>query len=190
MKKDSIRAHLKPYSIKEKRITTIRHAFASAIAEQDEYDEARIAEALRFLGQDPDRELDCVYCGEPAQTWDHVFGLVRNGRYSGFGHTLGNLLPCCKDCNSRKGNKDWRAFLSSLNLSPVRQRQLSELLESYFVAFLKPTYSYDDVSRLCSSEIRKLETIEAEITSLIEDADRTVREMRAKLMAKANSAHA
>lgn len=43
----------------------------------------------------------CHYCGEkfsPAElTMDHVVPLIRGGRSN-----KGNLVPACKDCNSRK----------------------------------------------------------------------------------------
>src|SRR5438876_5463729 len=87
---DSIRKHLQPYSILNRRRTTIAHAFASAIATVEDYDRSRVADAIGALGQDPDSDLLCVYCGEPAQTWDHLMGLVKNGSWSGFGHTLTN----------------------------------------------------------------------------------------------------
>jgi len=70
MKKESIKAHLAQYSIVRKRKTTIHHAFASAIAPVDVYDEEKLRTALGLLGQDAD-DLKCVYCGGPAHTWDH-----------------------------------------------------------------------------------------------------------------------
>lgn len=39
----------------------------------------------------------CVYCGEPATCLDHVRPLARGGE-----ETASNLVPACKDCNSRK----------------------------------------------------------------------------------------
>ncbi len=82
MKRESIRSHLLPYSIFNRRATTINHAFASAIAQNDDYDDEKISEALTFLGQDPDKDLICVYCDERiAETWDHVFGFARARAY-------------------------------------------------------------------------------------------------------------
>jgi len=107
----SIRKHLRPYEIVAHRRTTINHAFASAISPNDEYDDGRVRAAIRALGQNPETELSCVYCGQPAQTWDHVFATVKKSEFSGYGHRIGNLLPCCKPCNSAKGNKNWRKFL-------------------------------------------------------------------------------
>jgi 5-methylcytosine-specific restriction endonuclease McrA len=41
----------------------------------------------------------CFYCNEvEASTIDHVVPLVRGGT-----HSIGNLVPCCKRCNSSKG---------------------------------------------------------------------------------------
>ena len=49
----------------------------------------------------------CAYClKRPANTWDHVIPLRRGGL-----HTIGNLLPACRQCNSSKGVKflaQWR----------------------------------------------------------------------------------
>ena len=109
----TIRSHLKPYVIVARRRTTINHAFAAAIAPSDEYVADTVREAMQALGQDSERLL-CVYCSAPAQTWDHVFATVKNSNFSGHGHRLGNLLPCCKPCNSAKGNKNWRLFIEQL----------------------------------------------------------------------------
>jgi 5-methylcytosine-specific restriction endonuclease McrA len=39
----------------------------------------------------------CVYCGDPATTWDHVIPRRRGGT-----DDPGNLVPACKPCNSSK----------------------------------------------------------------------------------------
>lgn len=45
----------------------------------------------------------CVYCGDPADTIDHVIPKSKGGT-----DDLDNLVPACRDCNSRKGNRlDW-----------------------------------------------------------------------------------
>lgn len=105
MRKTSLKGHLKPYSIFNKRRTTINHAFASALAPNDQYDETVIDDALRVLGQNPDDDLECVYCGREAETWDHLIGLVKNSQLRGYGHQIGNLIPCCRSCNSKKDLK-------------------------------------------------------------------------------------
>ena len=90
MKKQSIKSHLAPYSIYKKRMTTINHAFASAIAPVDVYDANKLDAALRVLDQDPDSDLKCVYCGNLAETWDHLIALVKQGQLNGW--KLGPLL--------------------------------------------------------------------------------------------------
>ncbi|PYM95716.1 MAG: HNH endonuclease [Candidatus Rokuibacteriota bacterium] len=58
----------------------------------------------------------CAYCrrrvGHRALTMDHVVPLGRGGR-----STRGNVVPSCKDCNSRKQSLvpvEWQAYLDRL----------------------------------------------------------------------------
>lgn len=49
----------------------------------------------------------CTYCGHPSQAleFDHLTAITKGGTNS-----LDNLLPCCRTCNSSKGNRpaeDW-----------------------------------------------------------------------------------
>ncbi|MCS6889863.1 MAG: HNH endonuclease, partial [Chloroflexus sp.] len=96
--------------------------FASAIAPADEYNEEELNEALRLLGQDPDRDLTCVYCDQPAETWDHLESLVENGKFRGYGHVIGNLVPCCKRCNSEKGAKSWKKYVKD----PQKRKRIED----------------------------------------------------------------
>lgn len=54
----------------------------------------------------------CLYCGSTTQiSVDHVVPIYRGGR-----HSIGNLAPACKLCNSSKGSKfltEWKKFKSS-----------------------------------------------------------------------------
>jgi 5-methylcytosine-specific restriction endonuclease McrA len=61
----------------------------------------------------------CHYCGKkfkPAElTMDHVVPLVRGGKT-----TKGNVVPVCKECNSRKKYllpMEWEEYLASLQKS-------------------------------------------------------------------------
>lgn len=49
----------------------------------------------------------CAYCGEAADTMDHVIPLSRGGE-----HSPDNLVPACRDCNFRKHTKTGEEFLS------------------------------------------------------------------------------
>lgn len=58
----------------------------------------------------------CHYCGRkflPAElTMDHLIPLVRGGKSEKF-----NLVPCCKECNSRKQQMlpwEWDVYLDRL----------------------------------------------------------------------------
>lgn len=62
----------------------------------------------------------CHYCGRkflPAElTMDHLIPLVRGGKSEKF-----NLVPCCKDCNSRKQQMlpwEWDVYLDRLKPKP------------------------------------------------------------------------
>src|SRR5688572_14212995 len=116
-----------------KRTTTINHAFASALAPADPFDEARVLAAMELLGQTDRDNLTCTYCDDPAETWDHLRGLVVKSQFSGFGHVLGNLVPCCKPCNSKKGNAPWEEFLtaSAGASSAVRRRRIEAYVSTF-----------------------------------------------------------
>lgn len=114
MRAKDMKSLLSAYKMVGKRATTIRYAFASAEASADEFDLQAIEEALAELcGTKPPEELTCIYCDLPAKTWDHFNRVVKGGKYSGYGHRIRNLVPCCKDCNSAKP-EDWESWLRSL----------------------------------------------------------------------------
>ncbi len=53
----------------------------------------------------------CAYCGEEGELlMDHVVPINKQSLGE---HRLGNLVPCCRACNADKGDKDFRAFLST-----------------------------------------------------------------------------
>jgi len=58
----------------------------------------------------------CWYCGEKVGfhnlTMDHVIPLARGGR-----STKDNLVPCCKECNTKKKNAlpiEWEEYMEQL----------------------------------------------------------------------------
>jgi hypothetical protein len=182
VKKTSIRFHLANYSIHQKRVTTINHAFASAIAPVDKYDSARLDAALRLLNQEPDGDLCCVYCRMPAETWDHLVGLVKNGNLNGYGHQLGNLVPCCKRCNSKKGAKDWIEHLRSEVPEDAEFERRQMLISSYLRKYASPADSKraeekspDKWNRYCQ--------IKNEIIQLMKEADTLTEELRGVVVA-------
>jgi hypothetical protein len=107
------------------RTSTLSHAFASALAMSEIYDEDVLIEKLAILGQDPDEPLHCVFCQAAARTIDHLNGLVSNSKFTGHGHVIGNLVPCCELCNQSKGNKPWREFAYSNGTSPEQIERIA-----------------------------------------------------------------
>jgi len=58
----------------------------------------------------------CHYCGRQtapdALTMDHIVPISRGGK-----STKGNVVPCCKECNTRKKHllpMEWRAYLDRM----------------------------------------------------------------------------
>lgn len=157
------------------RKTTINHMFAAAIAPHDAYDEARVREAVSLLGNDPDGDLACAYCSQPAETWDHIHATVKDSAFSGHGHRLGNLLPCCKACNSKKGNKPWQVHLKTLGLGTQEQDRRESLISGYIAA-----YAAIDSSADTTPDRQRLDAIRAQILSLMADADKIADRVRAQ----------
>lgn len=176
MRAESIRAHLRIYSIYQKRKTTINHAFASALAPSSDYSPAAMTEALSVLGQEATSDLLCVYCGASAETWDHLTGLVKNSELAGYGHQLGNLAPCCRHCNSRKGSKDWQVFVQE-DLSEPRRSEVAARLTEYQQRFAQPIDVPMARTRL-PAEWARYDSLRAEIHRLMQDADRIAENLR------------
>lgn len=176
MRLKSIASHLRPYRMLARRRTTINHMFAAAVAPHDLFDEARVRDAVALLGNDPDSDLVCAYCGEPAETWDHVFATVKDSRFSGHGHRLGNLLPCCKPCNSRKGNKSWQAHLAALSLSEAEHARREALIDRYI-----GTYGRLDNEVAQATDHQQLDAIRKQILVLVAEGDEVAARIRASI---------
>lgn len=100
------------------RSSSITAAFVTAIVPQVEPLEEEIREALNILEMSPDR-MECVYCGGSYSEWDHLRPLVSGQKPTGFITEIRNLVPSCGKCNQSKGNKDWKAWMTSdAKLSP------------------------------------------------------------------------
>jgi hypothetical protein len=177
MDKRSIRSHLKPYSIFQKRRTTINHAFASALAPNDNYDERVIDKALEILGQNPNGDLYCVYCRGEAHTWDHLVGLVKDAQLRGYGHQIGNLVPCCRHCNSKKGSKDWRQFIESEIRNEESRSALVARIETYLNRFAKPI-NIEQIEKTMPEDWAKYASIKNQIFGLMIEADEVAERIR------------
>jgi hypothetical protein len=162
------------------RSTTVCHSFAGAIAPLNEHRDLDLIAALEGLGQDPRGDLDCVYCEVCATGWDHLVGLVKDGELRGYGHQLGNLVPCCHGCNSSKGGKNWQQYLRSVVPDDVayeaKRRMLATHLERYAIpvdlerlALLMPEKwaRFCELKRLMFSFMAEADEIAAELCSAV-----------------------
>lgn len=182
MKKKDLKRHLNVYSIFKKRNTTINHAFASALSYFDNYDETLIDSALKILGQKPNDNLKCVYCKKEAETWDHLEALVKKGMFTGFGHQLGNLVPCCKRCNSSKGKKTHIDFIKTLNIDDNEKSELSNLLNNYKIEFKSNIIDIESEEYLAIT--KEYFEIKDKIFELMKEADKKAELIREKLTFK------
>jgi hypothetical protein len=173
MRAADIRGHFASYSIAEKRTTTIRPAFASALAPTELYDVDRVRRALTLLGQENLESLACVYCDAAAETWDHLQSLVRNKKPSGFGHTLGNLVPSCRACNSAKGSKPWESWMTARGISAERIALVRRYHETYLEA-------PQPISQRCltQEQTQRLNAVEEQIVALMIEADALLADAR------------
>lgn len=179
MKKHDLKRHLNTYSIFKKRGTTINHAFASAISYYGNYDEIEINTALKLLYQNPNSDLKCVYCNKKAESWDHLESLVKDGMFTGYGHELGNLVPCCKRCNSSKGRKNYTSFINGLLIDDEQKQNLIHKLTNY-----KNAYSTNIIDTKSSHFIvltKKYYEIKNQIFELMKEADIEAEMIREKL---------
>ena len=177
MKKKDIKRHLKNYSIFSNRSSTINHAFASALSIADDYDEEKIDIALKLLGQDPNADLLCAYCDRSAQTWDHIKAVVSKSSFSGHGHQINNLIPCCKDCNSAKGNKEWIVFLKIKNLDT---KERIDKITNYI------NHNYLDTKNLLQTDdfkddIKEYNSIKEQVFELLKIGDKKAKAIREKI---------
>ena len=109
------------------RSSTISNAFAQALAPSDEFSDEKLIAAFTSIGLLGDDGLECAYCGNSAAQVDHLNPLVKDSKFTGWGHVLGNLVPACNSCNQSKGGKPWREFASQVGVDPLR----IELIERY-----------------------------------------------------------
>ena len=181
MKKESIKKYLKPYSILSKRKTTINHAFASALAPYDDYDEEKLNEALMVLEQSSGVNLRCVYCGKDAETWDHLVGLVKDSNFSGYGHQIWNLVPCCTKCNTKKGKKNWKQFLKEKELNPRKRKKMEKRLGIYAKKFLPKVLNAEDIGKKYPKDMEKYNKLKTKIFELMKEADKTAKNVRKKI---------
>jgi hypothetical protein len=161
------------------RWTTINGAFQHAIDVPELYDENKARTALELLGQDPDADLTCVYCGDPAKTWDHLNNNVMDGWFSGYGSRIYNLVPACRRCNESKTQKPWKKYLEYLN------RDDRETRESVLSRFAEKTeaarFGWSEIKAEFPDLAKDYAALRTELRSLLEKADGIAEQIRGKI---------
>lgn len=99
------------------RISTITNSFYASILPFNSFTDKDVNNRLESLGYS-DLEIEsvnicCIYCGAEANTWDHLYPLIKNKEATGYYHDISNMVPSCNTCNSSKGSKDYKEWLSS-----------------------------------------------------------------------------
>lgn len=155
------------------RGSTINHAFASALATADVYDEQKLSEALAKLGQSGTEPLRCVYCEAPGTTIDHLNGLVVNSGYTGHGHVIGNLVPCCNRCNQSKGKTPWRVWAKSVGTQPEQIQRIEE-----YESLAPPTVSQEDLRQLYPDLMEAYDRLRLLTRDTLKAADHLAREIQ------------
>lgn len=168
MRLSSIKTYLRKQRILARK-STFSAAFASALAPYDTFDTEAVAAAIRDLGQDPSSDLECVYCGTAAATWDHVNRRVVAGEYSGFGHRVRNLVPCCRTCNERKSSKTWDEWLSLLSPPDIEQRRRN--MERFLSRPSATPFTIEDMRRSEPEAMAEFLEIRQEVFRLLKRAD-------------------
>ena len=93
-----------------KRDSTLRHQYIKGILGKNTLSKAESKKHYETYNIDINK---CAYCGEHANTLDHIYGLVNQKEFSGYTNDISNLIPACSSCNSSKGNKDWDKWINS-----------------------------------------------------------------------------
>ena len=133
--------------------------------------------ALKILGQDPDKDLLCAYCDKSAETWDHIKAIVSKSSFSGYGHQINNLIPCCKDCNSAKGNKEWKEFLQLKKLdTQERIERITKYINQNFID-TKNLLKTDDFK----GDLDEFNSIKEQVFELMKKGDQKAKAIRDKI---------
>lgn len=175
---ESIKSYLREFRI-ESKWSTINGAAQMALAIPDSFDQQKITVLMSLIEQTMDADLVCVYCGNHAATWDHLFNNVQGNRYSGYGNRIFNLVPACRTCNERKGGKHWRTFVTELNPEKlddvVRRLEAVEKkndAERYDWSIIEERHSelaakYDAALRELKMKVRELDALASKIRAAI-----------------------
>jgi hypothetical protein len=176
MKWSPVRRYLRTYKIYRRQSTSVTYGFASAVAPREQVDESEILQSLEMLGQDTE-DVSCVYCGNPAQIWDHLFPIVKAGRQFGPGHRIRNLVPCCGRCSGSKGNKDFETWLPH---SFENWKDTLEKLRAYAGGVAEDPPLPPEIEAETEAELDKYWAIRDRVFDLLREADEIAARIQAR----------
>lgn len=168
MRSTSIRKHLRKHKVIS-RWTTFNNALQTALAIPEVFEVAKISEAMKVLGQKADSDLVCVYCGASAATWDHLYNNVVEGKFSGYGNRIFNLVPACRTCNEKKGAKHWRKFLEHQNPADLKAR--IAVLKKFEARSNRERVGWTEIRAKCPDLATQYEQLQVELRALLKRAD-------------------
>lgn len=127
------------------RTSTISNSFAMSITPYINPTDEEVKNLYETLGISIGQ---CAYCLRESGSVDHFRSLVKDGMPSGYVTDITNLVPCCTQCNSKKGGKDWYEwYTSNENIKRLKDEvglcdeQIQTRIEK-LQAFEKNTKSY------------------------------------------------
>lgn len=139
--------------------------------------------AVRALGQDPERPLRCVYCGDPASHLDHAYAVGTGGRGARRGYRLRNQVPACGACDTAKLGLDWDEFFASPCLvgrdertgGAAARESRRALVEKYVTPCAEDAFVVKEVA---AADCARLREMEVEIVRLCKEADALAKRIR------------
>lgn len=99
------------------RTSSITNAFYNGILPVIKHSEKEESDLKELLNYNESKGWQCIYCGNVANTFDHLNSLINDKKPTGYFSEPGNLVPSCNSCNSSKGKKHWKEFMDTALMS-------------------------------------------------------------------------
>ena len=84
------------------RTSSITNAFYASILPFNRFTNPDVNKRLISLGYSnieiESENIYCIYCGSEANTWDHLYPLIKNREATGYYHDISNMVPSCNTC--------------------------------------------------------------------------------------------
>jgi len=101
--------------------------------------------------------------------------MVEKSELRGYGHQLGNLMPCCRTCNSRKGATQWEAYLKRIDESNYERKRA---LIAQYLAQNAVEFDLKRAEQEHPEDWKRYIEIREQILKLMDDADRIADRLR------------